>query len=547
MIKKTNIKQLSFEEFDHGLSGMGLAADNRWVVLSKLVDWKAIEKVYNQKFNTRMGPPVINSRIAVGAMIIKHIEGLSDRRTLEAIQENFYMQYFLGLKSYMAKPVFDSSLFVTLRKRITDVDFLQWMEAILLKQRELERQNDQSDDGSKESSSDSDGSDKIQSRGDKPSDNAAKQPENKGSIKIDATVTPADIRYPTDVNLLNDAREKSEELIDKLYLQGTLTKKPRTYRQKARRDFLAYIKKRKHSKPETRKAIKKQLNYLRRNITTINLLLDDLDKNVIEWGLDKLDMKYLYVIQHLFRQQFKMFVEGTNSVEHRIVSIHQPHVRPIVRGKAGSQTEFGAKVNISLIDNIVRVEQMDWEAYNEGTFLIPIIEKYRERTGYYPDLVQVDSIYLNRENRKYMKEHNIRHIGKPLGRPVKETLTAEQQKVRLEETSERNQVEGAFGLGKRRYMLDLVKARLSPTAFSWICASFFAMNLMTILRQSLFFVYFLLVYNLSRRLIGLFQTLKRTFIRKLRLRWNLLPRLVHFYLGKTAILVSTPALVTAGK
>ncbi len=92
MIKKTNIKQLSFEEFDHGLSGMGLAADNRWVVLSKLVDWKAIEKVYNQKFNTRMGPPVINSRIAVGAMIIKHIEGLSDRRTLEAIQENFYTE-----------------------------------------------------------------------------------------------------------------------------------------------------------------------------------------------------------------------------------------------------------------------------------------------------------------------------------------------------------------------------------------------------------------------------------------------------------------------
>ncbi len=146
-----------------------------------------------------------------------------------------------------------------------------------------------------------------------------------------------------------------------------------------------------------------------------------------------------------------------------------------------------------------------------------------------------------------MKEHNIRHIGKPLGRPVKETLTAEQQKVRLEETSERNEVEGAFGLGKRRYMLNLVKARLSPTSLSWICASFFAMNLMTILRQSLFFVYFLLVYNLIRRLIGLFQTLKRTFIRKLRLRWNLLPRLVHFYLGKTAILVSTPALVTAGK
>lgn len=64
MIKKANIKHLSIEEFDHGLSGMGLSADNRWVVLSKLVDWDAIEEVYNQKFNTRMGPPVIYSLLA---------------------------------------------------------------------------------------------------------------------------------------------------------------------------------------------------------------------------------------------------------------------------------------------------------------------------------------------------------------------------------------------------------------------------------------------------------------------------------------------------
>ncbi len=99
MIKKSDIKQLSIEEFNHGLFGMGLAADNCCVVLSKLVDWEAIEKTYNQKINTRMGPPVINSPIAIGAMIIKHIEVLSDRRTLEVIQKNIYMQYFLVLKS----------------------------------------------------------------------------------------------------------------------------------------------------------------------------------------------------------------------------------------------------------------------------------------------------------------------------------------------------------------------------------------------------------------------------------------------------------------
>ena len=549
MIKKSNIKQLSFEEFDHGLSGMGLAADNRWVIFSKLVDWKAIESVYNQKFNPEEGAPAIDSRIAIGALIIKHLEGLSDERTLEAIQENIYMQYFLGLKSYVAKPVFDSSLFVTIRKRITVEDFALWTEAILAKTKKTDEDKNldntkktddykKTDDRSGISSSVVNNSPDATSKSDEPTTTEQKQIENKGRIKIDATVTPADIRYPTDVNLLNDAREKSEELIDKLYLRSTLKKKPRTYRQKARRDFLAYIKKRKHSKPETHKAIKKQLNYLKRNIHSLNLILDDLDNNKIVCDLDARDMKYLYVIQHLYRQQWKMFAEQKNSVEHRIVSIHQPHVRPIVRGKAGSQTEFGAKVNISLIDNIIRVEQMDWEAYNEGTFLIPIIEKYLERTGYYPDLVQVDSIFLNRENRKYMKERNIRHTGKPLGRPVKNTLTPEQLKTRLEETSERNQVEGAFGLGKRRYMLDLVKARLSNTSMSWICASFFAMNLMTIFRQSLLFAYFLSVYYAIRRLIGLFQTLKWTFNREIKLRWNILQRLEHFLLENTCIWVT---------
>lgn len=545
MIKKSNIKQLSFEEFDHGLSGMGLAADNRWVIFSKLVDWKAIESVYNQKINSEEGAPAIDSRIVIGALIIKHLEGLSDEKTLEAIQENIYMQYFLGLKSYVAKPVFDSSLFVTIRKRITVEDFALWTEAILAKTKKTDEDknldnNKKTDDRSGRSSSVVNNSPDATSKSDEPTTTEQTQLENKGRIKIDATVTPADIRYPTDVNLLNDGREKSEELIDKLYLRSTLKKKPRTYRQKARRDFLAYIKKRKHSKPETHKAIKKQLNYLKRNIHSLNLILDDLDNNKIMWDLDAREMKYLYVIQHLYRQQRKMFAEQTNSVEHRIVSIHQPHVRPIVRGKAGSQTEFGAKVNISLIDNIIRVEQIDWEAYNEGTFLMPIIEKYRTRTGYYPDLVQVDSIFLNRDNRKYMKEHNIRHTGKPLGRPVKDTLTPEQLKTRLAETSERNQVEGAFGLGKRRYMLDLVKARLSNTSMSWICASFFAMNLMTIFRQSLLFAYFLPVYYAIRCLIGLMQTLKWTFIRELKLRWNNLQRSEYFQLEKMAIRVTIP-------
>jgi len=34
---------------------------------------------------------------------------------------------------------------------------------------------------------------------------------------LDATCTPADIKYPTDIGILNEAREKTEKIIDKLY------------------------------------------------------------------------------------------------------------------------------------------------------------------------------------------------------------------------------------------------------------------------------------------------------------------------------------------
>ncbi len=48
----------------------------------------------------------------------------------------------------------------------------------------------------------------------------------------------------------------------------------------------------------------------------------------------------LLVIQTLFLQQKGMYELKKRSVIDRVVSIHQPHVRPIVRGKAGAATEF---------------------------------------------------------------------------------------------------------------------------------------------------------------------------------------------------------------
>ncbi len=73
--------------------------------------------------------------------------------------------------------------------------------------------------------------------------------QNKGKLILDATCAPADIRYPTDLELLNQARKQTEIIIDILYhpLKGRLKKKPRTRRKIARKEYLKIAKKRRPS------------------------------------------------------------------------------------------------------------------------------------------------------------------------------------------------------------------------------------------------------------------------------------------------------------
>lgn len=226
------------------------------------------------------------------------------------------------------------------------------------------------------------------------------------------------------------------------------------------------------NKTKTRKnirtALRQQLGYLGRNIRSIDKILDTL--KVI--SLNKTQYKYLLVIQHLYDQQKTMYDTKTKSIADRIVSIHQPHVRPIVRGKSKSKVEFGAKINASLVSGLNFLDDFSWDAFNEGTRLKDSVEKYKKRLGYYPKEVLVDKIYCNRENRAYLKEKEIILRAKPLGRPPKEKALSNQVRP-----GERNPIEGKFGQAKTAYGLDRIKARLAKTSESWVTSIVLVLNL----------------------------------------------------------------------
>jgi hypothetical protein len=305
---------------------------------------------------------------------------------------------------------------------------------------------------------------------------------NKGKLIVDATIAPSNIKYPTDLDLLNDSREISEKLIDKLYLKGLFEHKPRTYRQKARQDFLNVIKKKRKSQKVLCKGIRKQLQYLRRNLTHLDQMLavfkDQPD------ALSEREMELLEVIRKIYAQQKEMYINQRHTVKDRIVSIHQPYIRPMVRGKANAEVEFGAKISVSVVAGYVFLDRLKWDAYNENMDLVDQVNRYRQRFGYYPAVVIADGIYGTRDNRSYLEEHGIRFSGKKLGRPPKEisAIAREMERLRILEQGERNEVEGKIGTAKTRYGLGKVLARTKETSENWIAMALLSMNMATALR-----------------------------------------------------------------
>ena len=299
---------------------------------------------------------------------------------------------------------------------------------------------------------------------------------NSGTMIVDATCAPSNIRYPQDVSLLNEARENAETLLDVLHDPAD-GKKPRTYRKRARKDYLKYTRCRKHTAKMTRKAIGKQLAYLRRDLNAIDGKLS-LGKNLPPRQAERLG-----TIRAVYEQQKYMYDNRTHSVPDRIVSVSQPFVRPIVRGKAGKPVEFGAELDISVVDGWTRLECCSFDAYNEAGNLQEMTERFRAREGHYPSRILADKIYRNRENLSYCKAHGIRLSGPALGRPKKGETRDKAQDYRDE--CERVEVERRFSLAKRKCGMGLVTAKLRETAAHVIAMSVLVLNLRKIQRALL--------------------------------------------------------------
>ena len=185
--------------------------------------------------------------MALGALIIQQTKGLSDEETVQEIMESPYLQHFIGLRKFTNQPPFDPSLMVWFRKRLSAKFMAELNDAMCAAEAQPEEETPAEDD-----------------------DDAP----HGGTLIVDATCAPADIKYPTDTGLLSEAIEKTDAMIDTLQEPHKgISPRPRTYRVKSRKLFTGFVRQRKPNAKTIRKVKGKQLNYLKRNLGVIREML----------------------------------------------------------------------------------------------------------------------------------------------------------------------------------------------------------------------------------------------------------------------------------
>lgn len=477
-------KQLTLDLFRSSFDD--LDKHNRWVVLGDTLPWAELEKIYNSRLHNNLkGAGNKPARMVIGAMIVKHKLSLSEEETIQIIRENPYMQNLCGLTELTDRPIFDPSLLVAVRNRITEKE-INDMTVRLLEEERRRKAEAAAMNEDEHGRQGGQGCSKEEAAQNKKEDEFAKEftdskgRKHKGVLKMDATCANAEVRYPVDVDIVNDGCRVVDKYIGEV-CKALHICKPHTAYKDARRAYLLLVKMKKRGGRLVRQPLSYMLSCLGKELRLIvGVFVDHKGSKAL---LSNSEQRILNATFGMYQQQSEMLANRTHTCANRIVSIFQPHIRPIVRGKAKAKTEFGAKIGASIYEGYTFIDHYSWDAYNECSDMALHIKLFEECFGYLPATILADKIYMNTDNRKLLKEYEKNTYSKPLGRPPKKERPPEYYRKMAKAIGDRNKVECSFGIGKRIYRADNIRAKLPDTARCWTGMTYFVKNVMKFLRE----------------------------------------------------------------
>lgn len=366
--------------------------------------------------------PFLKVEGGIALMILKHYLGLSDALLIERLNTDWSMQYFCGVQ-LGARRIKDKNLVSWWRSYLGSHFIIAELQSVLI---------------------------------------SAWKPymQQRHVTMMDATCVESHLRYPTAVKLLWESCTKVYELIQWLRQRLKLRTSRSNY-PKHEQSFLNYQRSRKKTKRQEKKLRKQLLKYLLR-------LLQGFDKLVGKHGctIKRKHRKLIATIEKVYEQQHELSYGNPQNVTDRIVSLHKPYIRPIVRGKETKRVEFGAKLHKVQVDGISFIEHLSYDNFNEGTRLKSSVAFHQKHFGKLSQL-GADRIYATNENRRYLGKLTVASSFVAKGNQGK--LSEQKQAMRCALSAVRATVlEGSFGNEKNHYLLNRVKARTQLTEIVWI-------------------------------------------------------------------------------
>jgi len=281
---------------------------------------------------------------------------------------------------------------------------------------------------------------------------------------LDATCVKANIHFPVDWVLLRDAARSLLSAIKTIRAQGL------KHRMMDPAVFLKLINKlciemthtrRKKDSKRQRKNILRQMKKLSQLIAKHGeryreLLLNnwdktDLTKKQVDQVISRID-NILDQLPAAIKQAHERIIgERKVSSEEKILSLYEPDVHVIVRGKAGAEVEFGNGLLLAEQRNGIIV---DWELFKDQpkadsrTFQ-PLIKRIQECYGAI-DSSTGDRGFDSESNRNFLKEQNIYNGICP--RSPKELQSRITETRFLELQKRRSQTEGRIGIFKNVFL-----------------------------------------------------------------------------------------------
>ncbi|HEY8733500.1 MAG TPA: transposase [Puia sp.] len=366
--------------------------------------------------------PFLKVEGGIALLILKHYTCLSDEMLIDRLNTDWCMQYFCGVQLNA--------------RRIKDKNLVSWWRCYLGRHLDIKE---------------------LQSVL-----IASWRPymEQTHVTMMDATVYESSIHYPTDVKLLWESIVKVYQIIQGKRKLLKLRASRSNY-HKHKKNYLGYQRNRRKSKRKDKKLRRQLLNYLLRLLEGLQQL-----QSRHEFNPSSKERKLVSNIKTIYNQQHELLYGKRENVQHRIVSLSKPYVRPIIRGKEVKPVEFGAKVHKVQVGGLSFIEHLSYENFNEGTRLKQSVAFHQKHFGKCSQLA-ADAIYATNENRRYCNTMKIATSFIPKGKQGK--LQEQKSAMRsILSTVRATVLEGSFGNEKNHYLLGKIKARTEATEIAWI-------------------------------------------------------------------------------